>query len=76
MDGPSVPVLRIITVMANRTSVATLADGISTRYSDSEAREDIESAELMTGSEQLPKNGMLIHSEYTLLIRGLGNFRS
>jgi hypothetical protein len=51
---------------APKNGVATLADGISTRYSDSEAREDIESAELMTVNEQLPKNGMLIHNEYTL----------
>jgi transposase-like protein len=44
----------------------TLGDEIADAYTDSEAREDVESPELLTTEERFPTNGMQVKTEYTM----------
>lgn len=45
---------------------ATIGDEIVGRYEEAIARTDIESPELVTVGESLPKDGMQVHNEYTM----------
>lgn len=65
---------------APETMVASIAAG----YKDAEARQDIESADMATSADKLPKRGMQVRTEYTLyahffmlrqLMQGVGKVR-
>jgi transposase-like protein len=44
----------------------TLGDDIGERYDEAAARPDVESAELLSHEQSLPKQGMQVRSEYTM----------
>jgi transposase-like protein len=44
----------------------SLSEDIQTQYQQSLGREDIEAPENVTASQSLPRQGMLVHAEYTL----------
>lgn len=57
---------RAMVKASHRNGSATLKDDINHTYTVQESRDDIEKQEVLTSDLKLPKDGMQIHSEYTL----------